>query len=292
MAWLKIDDRVRTHPKIAKAGPSAAWLWFCGICYCREHLSDGFIPHEVVSALALNLPSPSKHAAKLVDVRLWEPADGGYLVHDFLDWNPSKAEVLASRKEDLARKRGRSGFRQDSDWNPDGVREDSSHTRAGAGGSGSVLGLSRSEVLEESARETASRGKPIPIDAEIAVEFSAPMPPLINGAELRRHGLHAWCCDRGLCVPMGLHTEFKARLGGSVADGARLKAWYPTVVAQHDGRPVGDDLFAFWRNSFAAWVGTVTAKPYQTASKGARTANAFDQAAAMLATQADARRDS
>ncbi len=59
---------------------------------------------------------------ELVLAGLWEPTDTGWVAHDFLDWNPSKAEVLASRKEDLARKRGRSGFRQDSDWNPDGVR--------------------------------------------------------------------------------------------------------------------------------------------------------------------------
>ena len=118
------------------------------------------------------------------------------------------------------------------------------------------------------------------------------MPPLINGAEIRRHGLHAWCCDRGLCVPMGLHTEFKARLGTDDAH-ARLKAWYPTVVAQHDGRPVGDDLFAFWRNSFAAWVGTVTSPVApQKPSRGARTAHAFDLAAEMLAAQDAARRDS
>lgn len=36
MPWLKIDDRVRTHPKTVKAGPAASWFWFCGICYCRE----------------------------------------------------------------------------------------------------------------------------------------------------------------------------------------------------------------------------------------------------------------
>lgn len=285
MAWLKIDDRVRTHPKIAKAGPSAAWLWFCGICYCREHLSDGFIPNEVVSALALNLPSPSKHAAKLVDVRLWEPADGGYQVHNFLDWNPSKAEVLSLRDKERDKKRTYRGT-------DEGQTRDASRDHAGARGSGSVSRLGSDGFGEESARETAPRSKPIPIDAELAIEFAQPMPPLINGAEIRRHGMHAWCSDRGLCVPMGLHTEFKARLGADDAH-VRLKAWYPTVVAKYAGQPVGDDLFAFWRNEFAAWVGTVTAPvALQKPSRGARTAHAFDLAAEMLAAQDAARRDS
>ena len=48
MAWLRIDDRVRTHPKIAEAGPAAAWLWFCGICYCREHLTGYKCPRDVM----------------------------------------------------------------------------------------------------------------------------------------------------------------------------------------------------------------------------------------------------
>jgi hypothetical protein len=84
---------------------------------------------------------------------------------------------------------------------------------------------------------------------------------LVNGAEQRRHGLHAWCnYDRGLCVVYGQHAEFKGRLGTPDAE-ARLMAWYPTVVERYDGQPVGDRLFEFWANEFAAWVGTVTAKP-------------------------------
>jgi hypothetical protein len=104
MAWLRIDDRVRTHPKIATAGPAAAWLWFCGICYCREHLTDGFIPKPVVPNLAMNLTSPWRHAQRLVEVQLWEDAIGGFQVHDFLDWNPSRNDVEAGRDWEVQRK--------------------------------------------------------------------------------------------------------------------------------------------------------------------------------------------
>lgn len=141
MAWLRIDDRVRTHPKIAQAGPAAAWLWFCGVCYCREHLTDGFIPKAILPGLALNLTQPEKHAKSLVAVNLWHVADGGYQVHDFLDWNPSRAEVNAQRDDEKKRKRKErgqdelSGERpagqiQDSGVSPSGVRELSSHGRA------------------------------------------------------------------------------------------------------------------------------------------------------------------
>lgn len=87
--------------------------------------------------------------------------------------------------------------------------------------------------------------------------------PLVNGREIRLHGQHAWCSwpkRDGLCVPAFLHREFVGKLGAETAD-ACLKIWYPDVVAQFEGQPVGDDGLRFWRNQFAAWVGTVTVAP-------------------------------
>lgn len=266
MAWLRIDDRVRTHPKVAQAGPSAAWLWFCGICYCREHLTDGFIPKAAVTSLAMNLPSPWKHANRLVEVRLWEDAVGGYTVHDFLDWNPSRADVISSRAAETERKRTERGQTPVSARTKPSVRGVSSRERAGDAGSGSVSGSGSGDsgLSEKSARET-----------QIAPYVNPHSKPtnLINGSEQRRHGMHAWCCDRGLCVPWGLHADFTARLGGEHAD-SRLKLWYAETMAGIEGTPVGDDLFDFWRNHFTAWVGTVTTKATGTESSAAHTLRA------------------
>jgi len=41
----------------------------------------------------------------LIDVGLWEETDGGYLIHDYLDYNPSKAEVLAERQANAKRQK-------------------------------------------------------------------------------------------------------------------------------------------------------------------------------------------
>lgn len=361
MAWLRIDDRVRTHPKIAQAGPAAAWLWFCGICYCREHLTDGFIPKAVVVSLAMNLTSPLKHAARLVDVRLWEDVDGGYQVHDFLDWNPSRAEVEANREWGTQRKslyrnkdvtsivrerdadqcrycgrrvnfndrRGPGGGQLDhviprgpgtienivvacrecntkkngrtpdeagmaliqigtsSDLN-DGTSSDlvpphaRPRDRAGDAGLGSGYG-SRSGDLsdpEESARETTNHGGTYrPVNPH-----NKPT-NLVHGGEQRRHGTHAWCDhERGKCVPYGLHDEFCKALGVPRDEAeARLKAWYPTVIAGYAGVPIGDDVFALWRNEFAGWVGTVSRKPVATEStREGRTLAAAARTAAAL----------
>jgi hypothetical protein len=81
---------------------------------------------------------------------------------------------------------------------------------------------------------------------------------LINGAEQRRHGTHAWCSlsagRDGLCVPAALHRELIGRLGRDTA-AADLRAWYPTVVTRYAGQPVTEDAFPFWRREFAAWLG-------------------------------------
>lgn len=101
MPWVKLDDQFADHPKIIQAGPLAGWLWACGIAYANKYLTDGFIPYAQVRRLAdvTDYADPYVLAAKLVEVGLWEQVDGGYLVHDFLEYNPSAAQVKADREE-------------------------------------------------------------------------------------------------------------------------------------------------------------------------------------------------
>jgi hypothetical protein len=149
MAWLRIDDRVRTHPKIVLVGPAGAWFWFCGICYCREHLTDGFIPKGMLPSLAPGVTGrqAATLAAALVNTRLWHSVDHGYQIHDFLDWNPSKAEVLVQRLSDKDRKRTERG-------RTDGQTPESSHAHAGVRARASSSGIGPAVSSEESARET------------------------------------------------------------------------------------------------------------------------------------------
>lgn len=106
---------------------------------------------------------------------------------------------------------------------------------------------------------------------------------LFSGRDHRRHGMHAWCCDRGLCVSWGLHSDFMGRLGGEDAD-RRLRVWYAQTIVRFEGQPVGDDLFEFWRNEFAAWVGTVTERPRtrEQDTRGSRAIESFDRAGEAL----------
>lgn len=107
MAWARIDDGATNHPKIIKLidwhNPFCVWVW--GLSYCQLHLTDGLITCEAFpNKFAL------KTAEQLLTARLWEPHPAGFMVHDYLDWNDSRAVVLKKRqdaKDRMARKRSR-----------------------------------------------------------------------------------------------------------------------------------------------------------------------------------------
>lgn len=97
MAWVKLDDQFSEHPKIMQAGPLAAWLYVCGLTYVARQLTDGFIPESKVRSLA-DISNWRQLADRLVKIGLWEKVDDGFQVHDYLDYNPSRQQVLANRE--------------------------------------------------------------------------------------------------------------------------------------------------------------------------------------------------
>lgn len=94
MPWFKLDENFANHPKVNQAGNAAVGLWVrCGT-YSAQYLTDGHVPGNV----ARNLGKPREIAA-LLDAGLWVPCDDGdgYVMPDYLDYNPSKEQILAER---------------------------------------------------------------------------------------------------------------------------------------------------------------------------------------------------
>lgn len=98
MVWFRLDDDWPFHPKVIRAGKDARQFHcICG-CYCGKYLTDGFIADSALAMLgAVAEVDPEVCAEKLVEVEMWERGDGGYHLHDFLEYNPSRAEVEAKR---------------------------------------------------------------------------------------------------------------------------------------------------------------------------------------------------
>lgn len=97
MAYIQVEASVRTHRKFLKAGPAASWLWLCGVGYCQDGLTDGFIPFEAIDYLGVKPATARKLKSKLVDVGLWVDVPGGWRVHDYLKSNRSAAEIRATK---------------------------------------------------------------------------------------------------------------------------------------------------------------------------------------------------
>lgn len=106
---MKLDDGFGEHPKIAQLSDSALALWVTGLAYCNRNLTDGFIPRMVgLGQLRYCEGNALPFIKELEEAGLWAAVDGGWQVHDYLEFQPSRDEVRAERLE-LSEKRAAAG---------------------------------------------------------------------------------------------------------------------------------------------------------------------------------------
>lgn len=100
---------------IAEAGPMAELLYVRGLAFCADVLSDGFISDtQLIRFVGVGVPTPRKHAERLVLVGLWEKAQPdllgsegtGYVVKAWAKWNLTKAQIQEKQRRDADRKAG------------------------------------------------------------------------------------------------------------------------------------------------------------------------------------------
>lgn len=118
MAWIRLDDQIMHNPKVrdllARA-PEAFAFHIAGMCASASALTDGHIATRDLPLVAAEALVPESSAvSQLVEVGLWEPLADGYEIHDYLDYQPSRDQVLEARERDRKRKvrrRGRGDLR-------------------------------------------------------------------------------------------------------------------------------------------------------------------------------------
>lgn len=105
MPWVKLSDDWYDDPKVVAAGDDGALLWVKAVSWSARNLTDGLIPAELLPRLILSPETPSI-ASRLVDLGLFvEDATGGFRVANYLEYQPSRAQVLAGREKEAKRKR-------------------------------------------------------------------------------------------------------------------------------------------------------------------------------------------
>lgn len=106
MAWGRIDDKLHANPKFLLTSLEATGLWLRCYSWVNDQLTDGHLPTAIVALYGA--ARAKKLAAELVANGLWEVNPAGWQIHDYLEYNPSKEEIMESR-QDLSTKRSEAG---------------------------------------------------------------------------------------------------------------------------------------------------------------------------------------
>lgn len=155
MGWVRIEDKFPENVKVSALSSAAKWFHVEALCYASRNLTDGFVPAHIAKRLGW-----SKYAKSLVAAGVWEVVEGGWQIHDYLDYNPSKQEIeqKAKQKAEAGRKGG---------------QQKASNALAGASGSAS-------DSLEADAKQNSSPIPSLPIEIDLAREW--PEAPSLYGA--------------------------------------------------------------------------------------------------------------
>lgn len=93
MTWVKIDDTFPDHPRVVGLTDAAFRAHVTALCWAARHLTDGSIPSS-----ALRVIGTRKAATELEAAGLWSRTDHGWMIRDYLDYNPSRADVEGKRE--------------------------------------------------------------------------------------------------------------------------------------------------------------------------------------------------
>lgn len=120
MTWVRFDDQFPIHRKVRGLSDGAYRLHSEAIFWCSRNTTDGFVGTEDVSELA-TARRPHKYLPELEARGIWHrsdqachsdscpgsqadrPTETGWFLHDYFDYQPTKAKVEADRKAKAAR---------------------------------------------------------------------------------------------------------------------------------------------------------------------------------------------
>lgn len=126
MVWVKLDDRFTENRKVVELSDRAFRLHVTALCYASRELTDGAVSENA----ALRICDGTRKAiADLIAAGLWRRAvAGGYLIHDFLKYNPTAEDVEEARRQRSAAGKKGAKRRWGGDGGGDSDRHNASHS--------------------------------------------------------------------------------------------------------------------------------------------------------------------
>jgi hypothetical protein len=167
VSWVKLDDGFADHPKIIALTPQARDLFIWGLCYCARQLTDGFVPKRSVSGCGTvpRSETRAKSIAALIRAGLWVEVEGGWQVHDYLDYQEDRARVLRRRAKQLERwRRWKANQEETANAGTNAVSGESTNATPGP----SPSSIPKDVVVDvgEQPRPEDPSEEPEPVDAE------------------------------------------------------------------------------------------------------------------------------
>ena len=126
MPWARFEDDYLGNAKLTTLSTAAIALDMAAIIYSARELRDGLLRASDVDAIAtlIHIRRWAPVAAELVAVNRWSVSAGGYAIHDYLEYQPSRQQVLGDRAAAAYRmRRVREKFARTSSERSDEVRE-------------------------------------------------------------------------------------------------------------------------------------------------------------------------
>lgn len=223
MGWVKLEDRYPRHPKMLLAGEAGLALDVCGMCYAREHGTNGFVPSGALTTLGpIRNPKKAVQALMRAGRWSWDEDIGGWWIHDFELFNPTDEEdrAAANERRERARKAARARWSKDATSNAQASGEQCSD---GAASTDASMPPSSSPPSPTSSSSTTSEVAACSEDDE---QFIDQVWPLLarRKLQLQRDAGKTVGNEVGWLAKVAV-TEREARMGEAVS----LHRDYPTL---------------------------------------------------------------
>lgn len=187
MTWVRLDEEFYHHPKVVQVGPLGMAMQVAALCYSNRYLTDGFISRKIAPGLidldgvlfrdedteianGWHAPLWPMVVEALVEAGLWEPVKGGWKIHDYEDYQPSKAEVEVQRERNrVAGQKG--GLKRAAKQN-------------GKQPASEVLSEVSSETQAECQAKAQAKSKPVPVSVPVSVSDSVSDSVFVSGSRV------------------------------------------------------------------------------------------------------------
>lgn len=98
MPWGRLSDDWHTHRKVRRAGLEGAAVHAMAISYAARYLTDGAIDTDWLAEVIPQEAKRERLIDRLVEIGLLDRTPDCLVVHDYTDYNPTRAELEETRR--------------------------------------------------------------------------------------------------------------------------------------------------------------------------------------------------